>query len=96
MFYLTFLLSLDSTSEITGMKVVLIAFFKKFPIRLEADKAIKKVSVSIPDPNLAAIRTSLKKPRNLLPRPNIIIVSADLADLFDFDIINTPTLLINV
>lgn len=93
---LPFLPSLCSTSEITGIKVIFIADLKKFPIKVEADRAMKKVSVTKPEPNFAAIKTSLRNPRNLLPRVNIIITNADLASLPDFDIIYTPTLVFHI
>ncbi len=66
-----------------GIKVVVMAFLRKPTSKLVAVKAIKKVSVSIPDPNFAAIRISLKKPKNLLPRVNIIIIKPDLAICFE-------------
>jgi hypothetical protein len=47
--------------------------------------AIKKVSVSTPEPNLAAINISLTNPSNLLPIPNIIIIKIDFAALLDCD-----------
>ena len=39
-----------------------------------AVNAIKKVSVSVPDPNFAAINDSLIKPKNLLAIVKIIIL----------------------
>ena len=41
-----------------------------------ADKAIKKVSVSDPEPNFAPISISLTKPKGLLKAENIIIKTA--------------------
>ncbi len=76
--------SLASTSDITGMNVVLIELNMKLPTRVVADTAMKKASVSIPEPNFEAMRVSLINPRSLLPRVNIIIINADLAVLCDF------------
>jgi hypothetical protein len=50
-----------------------------------ADKAIKKVSVSDPEPNFAPISISLTKPKGLLKAENIIIKTADLAAFVDLD-----------
>ena len=84
---LPFLPSLTSTSDITGINVVLIVFNKKLPIRVVADKAMKKVSVCIPEPNLDAISISLRNPKILLTKENTIIINADLAVLLDLFII---------
>lgn len=50
-----------------------------------AESAIKKVSVSEPDPNFAPIRISLKKPRSLLKEENNMIKATDLAAFVDLD-----------
>ncbi len=78
--------SKDSTFDKTGIVVVFIAVVI---IAVNNDVAVstrKKVSVSVPDPNLAAINVSLIKPKILLPIPNIIIIKADLAAFCDRDI----------
>lgn len=53
--------------------------------RLVAARATKNVSVSKPEPNLEAIKTSLMKPKNLLAKEKIIIIITDLAAFLDLD-----------
>src|SRR5699024_2326726 len=83
--------SFASTSDNIGIKVVVIALLISFVKTDVAVNAMTKASVFIPDPNLYAIRVSLTKPSSLLPRVNIIIITADIAAVFfllDFFIIN--------
>ena len=73
--------SYSSISDKTGTKVVDMEAVRRFVIREVAVKATKKVSVSMPEPNLAAISISRIKPRNLLPRVRSDTINADLAAL---------------
>ncbi len=79
--------SLFSISENIGIRVV----FNATPIIVliipVADRATKNVSVSNPEPNFAAINTSLINPNNLLPRDNITIRITDLAAFLNLLII---------
>ena len=80
----------DSTSDSTGIIVVLIEFTIIVVNSVIAVRAIKNVSVSTPDPNLAAISISLINPRILLPNEKIIIIKTDFAALFDCDKVTPP------
>ncbi len=74
--------SLISISVSTGIVVVVIALTIKLVIKLITAKATKNVSLSIPEPNLAAKRVSLKNPNILLPTINIETIIADFVTLF--------------
>src|SRR5699024_949641 len=85
-FLLPSLPSLDSISYNTGIIVVLIDFVIITLNNETVVNAIKKVSVSNPDPNFAAINISRINPNILLPKVNIIIITTDLTAFLDFDI----------
>ncbi len=82
--------SKDSTFDKTGIVVVFIVLVI---ITVNKDIAVstrKKVSVSAPDPNFAAINASLINPKILLPIPSITIINTDLAAFCDGDKLTSP------
>ena len=81
---LAFLPSLASMADKIGIMVVLIEPINMVDINPVAVCAIKKASLSIPAPNLDAIRISLKKPRILLVKAKTANIKTDFAALLAF------------